>query len=238
MAIVTHIHRHVVLPILDVLFPPQCLHCHKPLAFSPPFLCADCQHRLTPIDPQWVKHHVFDRIEQNYLDAIWIAFEFNAIIQTVIHHLKYHTMPAAGYQLGKLLAAQVFPKISFPADSVLIPVPLHPKRQKERGYNQSEKIARGIAAHSELPLLNKVLRRVRNTRSQTRLNRQERQRNVENAFQVKNNNPLPATVILVDDVITTGATINACARVLKAAGIQQVIGMAVATPKDETFAAP
>ena len=238
MKLLAHIHRHVWHPLLDVIFPPICFHCNTPLNASRLLpLCDACLDGLTPISPAWVQKHVVDRIEDRAVDTIIVALEFNAIIQSLIHHLKYQAMPGLGIRLGKWIAPQVVAQLPTERDIGLVPVPLHRKRQRERGYNQSEKIALGLRAKTGIPLLKKALKRHRHTRSQTTLNRQERQENVANAFRVSPKTPLPATIILVDDVVTTGATMNACAWALKTAGVQRVIGLAVATPRDAQFGA-
>ncbi|GAB4375543.1 MAG: hypothetical protein Kow0042_21070 [Calditrichia bacterium] len=116
---------------------------------------------------------------------------------------------------------------------LIIPVPLHPVREKERGYNQSYHIARGLFSQSGLPIHQNLLRRIRHTRSQTELNREERRNNVDQAFQVVHDPEIKGkTIALIDDVVTTGATLNECARVLKLAGARRVLGFTLSTPLD------
>ncbi len=238
MTLWQYIHRNVWLPLLDVLFPPVCLHCDTSLYAAPGLpLCASCQNELTLIAPQWVHKHVLERIENRAIDQLVVALEFNAVVQTLIHHLKYQSMGNIGTALGEWIAPIVQEGLPNLSSAGIVPIPLHPKRRKERGYNQSEKIATGLSSQMHIPLIPGALKRHRYTQSQTKLNRVERQQNVQDAFEVPNAGILPPTVLLVDDVVTTGATLNACAKVLKEAGVVQVIGIAVATPRDAQFGA-
>ena len=126
--------------------------------------------------------------------------------------------------MGELLKQDEFSKDY----DYLMPVPLHNVRERERGYNQSKILAEEISELTFLPLLDKVLIRKKNTRDQTNLNAEERERNVRGAFVVRDNIELKGKkVILVDDVMTTGATLKECSRVLKEAGVREVAGVTV-----------
>lgn len=150
--------------------------------------------------------------------ALWI-FTTGGALQQAHRALKYGNRPRSGVELGRLLGRGLHgqkPDVRFDA---VVPVPLHRTRLYERGYNQSTMLARGVAAVLEQPVLENALRRTRPTRSQTRLTQTARWRNVEGAFTV----PDPELVrgrrlVLVDDVLTTGATAVAAAHALKAAG--------------------
>ncbi|NOX38284.1 MAG: ComF family protein [Calditrichaeota bacterium] len=154
-------------------------------------------------------------------------------MRKLIHSVKYDHRPRLGAQIGEWVARQlvVNDAIHIPEPALLVAVPLHSVRVKERGYNQSECIARGISRILQLPWRSDLLKRIRYTRSQTRLNRSQRRQNVANAFTLSSPD-LNAfrSVVLVDDLVTTGATMNECARTLKQAGVQHILGMAVATP--------
>jgi ComF family protein len=137
----------------------------------------------------------------------------------VVQHLKYRGARSLARPLAELLAA----RYAFPADALLAPVPLHPARLRTRGYNQAALLARGLARRRGLALAPRLLERTRPTAEHAHLDAAARRHNVQGAFRVR---PSPAlagrTVVLVDDVLTTGATADACARVLVAGGATAV----------------
>lgn len=157
------------------------------------------------------------------------AFVFNAPARSLVHALKYqNALVLAGY-MGEQMAARfaAYPELSG-ADCVMA-VPLFPARYRKRGFNQSELLARAFASALHLPVEASNLRRVRDTGSQTKLGREARLKNVAGAFICKN----PArvrgkTILLIDDVCTTGATLEACAIALKQAGAKRVFGFTYA----------
>jgi ComF family protein len=133
----------------------------------------------------------------------------------MIHHLKYHQRPEVGVALGKLAGQALLTSGRFGDVDALLPLPLFLKREKERGYNQAEKICRGLGEVLGIPTLPHALQRVRKTDSQTRKNRMERWNNVQGSFQVKAQAMEGLNhILLVDDVITTGATLDACCQAI------------------------
>ena len=138
----------------------------------------------------------------------------------MVHALKYHDWPVIAQAMGTRMA-----RVCFPADveqerAALVPVPLAPSRQRERGYNQSEELARAVGAAWNLPVRTDMLVRARATETQTRLTPGERHRNVSGAFRVcvDRTSLRGLHLVLVDDVVTTAATLNACAAALHAGG--------------------
>ncbi|MFC1502203.1 ComF family protein [bacterium] len=130
-----------------------------------------------------------------------------------------------------MIAPKVVDNRMIDKESILIPVPLHKLRYRERGFNQSEIICRSIGSTVSIPVETDILVRTRNTFTQTKLEAEERIRNVNEAFRVRDPNSVQSrTVILVDDVVTTGSTMNSCAKCLKNAGAEKVIGLALARP--------
>jgi ComF family protein len=168
-----------------------------------------------------------------YLDQILIAYQFDEVIQSVIHNIKYHQKPNLGFKLGSVTATILSKYFNNIEDKYYLPIPLHPIREKERGYNQSEFISRGIMKIQDGKIVKNILIRNKNTTTQTNLNREERQENVHQAFSFKNEIDISGkSLILVDDLITTGATMNECSRVLMENGAGSVIGFAIASPAD------
>ena len=216
--------------LADVVMPRTCLVCGKPLGTEERHLCIWCAADA-PLTYTWEQPHnpmadefnaVLERLRktgepENYAYAASLLFYHHENpYKAIPRELKYHRNLSAGRffsaQLGKYMAA--FPHW---ADvDVVIPVPLHWLRKWRRGYNQAEIIARELAAALGATLRTDVLRRARRTRSQTSLSAEERLRNVASVFAVRK--PVEARhVLLVDDTFTTGATLAACHRVLRAA---------------------
>lgn len=142
-------------------------------------------------------------------------FEKGSVYQNLLHDLKYRGNKRAGYYLGSLLGQEI--QRSFLSDcDLLVPVPLHRRRQNRRGYNQSEIIARGISEITGIPIANRLIARKRNIRSQTSMNREERFNNMASTFTLcsKDLDLHDKRVLIIDDIITTGATLEACSQVL------------------------
>jgi len=166
-------------------------------------------------------------------DFVLTAWDYSAGLEKLIHHVKYERGLHLGEYLGSRMAEIVYHlRQAVDPESFLSPVPLHRIRQRERGYNQSEVICRGISRVWGMPVLGDVLSRTKNTRSQTRMSAEQRQDNVRGVFRVIRPEAVSGkSIFLVDDVITTGATMNGCAGALKEAGAGTVIGLALARPQ-------
>jgi len=170
---------------------------------------------------------------ETHFDFVLTAWDYSAGLEKLIHHVKYERGLRLGEYLGSRMAEIVYHlRQAVDPESFLSPVPLHRIRQRERGYNQSEVICRGIARVWGMPVLGDVLSRTKNTRSQTRMSAEQRQDNVRGVFRVIRLEAVSGkSIFLVDDVITTGATMNGCAGALKEAGARMVIGLALARPQ-------
>ncbi len=179
------------------------------------FLCLQCfddlphtnfaQHENNPLEKKlWGRIGLVSAMSQFY-------FSKESIIQNIVHELKYKGNKQAGYFLGNLVGKSLLNSNRFHVD-VIIPLPLFEKKEKMRGYNQSEILCRGISEIIGKPVIkNNVIRKVF-TETQTKKHRLERWKNVENIFHVNFPDELTGKhILLVDDVITTGATIDACA---------------------------
>jgi ComF family protein len=159
------------------------------------------------------------------------VFEKEGGIKDVIHHLKYKNIRSIGERLGHEAGALIMASPSFSDADYLLPVPLHKLTLRERGYNQSEHISSGISEITHIPKVTSFLARKKYTRSQTKLDPVERNRNVEGAFEVPEGSRQfvkGKKLILVDDVITTGSTLGACAAELKRNGALRVLVVSAA----------
>ncbi len=147
----------------------------------------------------------------------------------VIHRYKYNRALWFEVFLADLLIRQAKPELARERWDFIVPIPLHPTKQREREFNQAERLAGRLSRATDIPVNKRLIRRVVATRTQTRLSRQERQANVRNAFAMHNGKRLNGErIVLLDDVFTTGATSSACAKVLRSAGAGEVCVWTVA----------
>jgi ComF family protein len=224
---------------LDLLFPRWCVGCGR----EGDFICASCQRSLPRIMPPLCPRCGQPQMNANlcptcvgwpaYIDGIRAPFKFDGVIRQAIHEMKYNslrTMAALlGGWLGDYLAANPLPA------EVLVPVPLHRQRLRERGYNQSRLLAQELSRLTGLPLVDDCLIRERNTTPQARTpTAEQRRRNVADAFSCRDRRLEARPVLLIDDVSTSGATLDACAQALKAAGASSVWGLVIAKEIKET----
>jgi len=161
------------------------------------------------------------------IDGIRSPFRFEGAMRQAIYQLKYHNLRALAAPLAEFLHAYLITN-PVPAD-VLVPVPLHQKRLRERGYNQSRLLARELGRLTDLPLIDDCLVRQRHTPPQARTSTvAERRSNIADAFACLDHRLREKRVLLIDDVATSGATLDACAAVLKASGAASVWGLVMA----------
>lgn len=222
-------------PIYEFVFPPVCAGCGSLFDSGESVVCPLCWSLLTTIDdddPLFLRTYS-TLISEGGIHGLFSLYHFeqNGTLQTLVHHLKYGGMTSLGVEFGRRLGDVLQETLDQQAISFILPVPLHRARKRERGYNQNDYVCQGISRSTGIPVLTNVLERRRYTVSQTALNKLERKENVNGAFGVR---PSPGsaldggTVLLVDDVITTGATIGACGRALIGAGAARVIAASIA----------
>lgn len=209
--------------LLDFIIPPLCVSCGSPVEENRRFVCHGCVEKLTRFSSQhpWRDEY----ISRDYINDSLSLYQFikDTPIQHLLHSLKYEKMKSIGIMLGKELAGIIPRGIKF---DYTVPVPLHTAKERERTYNQSEFICRGIADVLEITVLPKLLKRTRFTKSQTKMDKHERIENVRNVFEINSKHKGTSeekNIVLVDDVITTGSTILECAKVLKEAGAGYVL---------------
>ncbi len=198
--------------LFQLFFPKYCANCRKTLLKTGSMLCTDCYEKI-PFRVQLydlsLKQNLacFFNVQQAYS---LLYFKNQKISTRLVHHLKYKNKPQIGYELGYCLGERISEKFD-----VIIPIPLHPKKLKKRGYNQSEEIAKGIAEKLNIPIDTQSLIRVKNNPSQAHTkNHAERIQNTLAIFEVTSSTFQNKHILLVDDIITTGATLYNSAYVL------------------------
>ena len=217
---------HLFRSILDVLSPRACAICGCRLAVSEDEICGVCNWHLPRTG------FARDAYDNELARIFWgrfpiekahafIFFQPHNDPSPLIYDLKYHGSSNIGLWLGHTLAVEARDEHFFDGIDILVPVPITWRRRMNRGYNQSDCICAGIRQVTGLPVATKALKRIRFVQSQTGLKHSERSENVEKAFRLERPDDIAGKhVLLVDDIITTGATINACAQeLLKAPGV-------------------
>ena len=217
----------------DLLFPKWCVGCGK----EGDFICPSCRRLISqivpPLCPRCGKHQPSGILcpscvsWQAEIDGIRSPFQFDGVMRQAIHQLKYGNIRALAKPLAKLLNDYLITN-PIPGE-VLVPVPLHQKRLRERGYNQSSLLANELGKLINLPVIDDCLVRQQHAPPQARtLTVEERRSNVADAFTCTNLRLKDKQVLLIDDVSTSGATLDACAAALKLAGVTSVWGLVLA----------
>ena len=204
--------------LIDTLAPRSCTMCGGRLSITEEVMCACCNHQLPRTG--YSKSAYDNKLVRLFWGRIPIekgtAFFFykaHSNTSRLIYQLKYGHHPEIGECLGRIVAAELAQEAFFDEITAVVPVPLARQRERERGYNQSREIARGISAETGLPVLDKVIERISFHGSQTQKGRWERNENVEKAFRLLDTSPLNNQhILLIDDVITSGATLVAAAK--------------------------
>jgi len=219
--------------IVDFLFPRWCVGCGK----EGEFICPSCRRSLPrvmpPLCPRCGKPRPSGTLcptcvsWQAQIDGIRSPFRFDGVMRQAIHQLKYRNLRALAEPLAKLLNDYLATN-PIPGE-VLVPVPLHQKRLRERGYNQSSLLAKELGKLTNLPVVDDCLIRQRHAPPQARSSTvEERRSNVAGAFVCRDHRLQDKQVLLIDDVATSGATLDAGAAALKAAGATSVWGLVLA----------
>jgi len=206
---------------LELLYPDLCFACQKRPRPQDRSICLRCEYHIAPTNFHTMKDNpalqrFWGRIELEHA-ATSFAFSKGGLLQELIHKLKYKNQPNIGIELGKMYGHML--KGTSPYDSIdyIIPVPLHPKKKHTRGYNQAAMFAQGLGEVMDVAWSEDILQRVTYTSSQTKKSRMERFANVKDAFAVEGASKIAGKhLLVVDDVITTGATLEACATKLLA----------------------
>ncbi len=222
--------------LISLLYPPSCAVCLEPVGFED-YLCPECAGKAPRIKPPFCAtcsepfagaitdsfscancaHRVL------HFEAAVAVYRSRGVVRKVIHDFKYGRQLYLRFPVAEWLAETMDdPRLAGRRFDRVVPVPLHPARKRERGFNQAELLAEMLAAHTGIPCA-PVLERIRYTTTQTAFDRSERMENLHDAFRLRKKADVRGwRVLLIDDVLTTGSTLSECARVLKAQGALSV----------------
>ncbi len=202
--------------VVDLVYPDACAGCSSPLVGKEEWICLDCLHDLPTTDFHKMQENpvlqIFAGRAKIEKAAAYFYFEKGGTVQRLMHHFKYENQPEIGTLLGQLAGKELLKSDFLDGVDCLVPIPLHPKKLKQRGFNQSLVLAQAISDRTRIPVHFGHLTRDVFTETQTRKSRFARWKNVEKVFTIQNSAKLDGQhVLLIDDVITTGSTAEGAA---------------------------
>ncbi|HNB81529.1 MAG TPA: ComF family protein [Chitinophagaceae bacterium] len=229
--------KHILRDVVSLFYPEICYGCGQSLLERNKTICFQCRHALVPTHyPESSDNPVFRRfLGRTHFQQAASVFYFHkeSPIQYLLHALKYSGQTRLGYDLGTLMGNECANCSWISEADLLIPVPLAAKKQRQRGYNQSEYLTAGLANTLNLKWSSQVVIRSRYTQSQTRMNIEERMKNMQNAFAVTHPAMLKdKRIILIDDVMTTGATLESLANCILQYPVHSVSALTLACAID------
>lgn len=220
---------------ISLIYPRSCVCCDKLLLKAEEFICNHCYVNLPRSHFEAESDSELDKIFYGRIPlqkaGAFLLFEKSGKVQKILHSIKYNGNKALAERVGEWYGEKLKDISDFAKADCIIPVPLHAKKQKQRGFNQSEEFARGISKELNIPVINNHLVRTEFTSTQTKKSKAERWENVKDKFELLHPELLKdKSILLVDDVITTGATLDACYQALsKAEGVKvSLVSMAYA----------
>lgn len=221
-----------IISLADFFLPRFCPACKNKLEPDEKFVCPECLKKIKTADEGRILNEFSRKFEREKIISGFTSvfvFEKDKELQQIIHSLKYNQKfligSFLGIRIGKSLN-HVFKKWNI---NMILPVPLHPLKKAERGYNQAHYIAKSLANELKIPFNSKLLKRVKFTDSQTTMSLKERQVNVYGAFKISHSIEIKdRNILLIDDVITTGATISECGKVLLQSGAARIFAASAA----------
>ena len=200
---------------ISLLFPRYCKVCRRRLMHSEQHLCINCLLELprTHYDqnPENLLIQHFMEWPEVVRATAYFYYHKEGKYSSLIHHLKYHDKPEVGIYLGRIAATELQKSGFFDGIDIIVPLPLSRKKLRKRGYNQCDYIAQGLSEVTGIAVCNSCIERIIDTDTQTRKGRIERWENTKNIFRITNAGVLTGKhILLIDDVVTTGATLHAC----------------------------
>ncbi|MPL98892.1 hypothetical protein SDC9_45104 [bioreactor metagenome] len=221
--------------LIKLFYPELCCGCGESLVRGEKTICFACHTKIAKTDYHTYSDNPVARLFYGKIDienaTAMCFYDKGGLIQQLMHQLKYRSKPEVGVFFGRRLGKILSESALYKDIDVVVPIPLHSKKLKIRGYNQSKVIADGFVQGFPVEIIEDCLVRVEFTETQTRKNRWDRYQNVKDMFAVRNPEKIKGKhILLVDDVITTGATIEACAKHLLAIEGVRVSIAGIASP--------
>ena len=222
---------------INLFFPKVCLSCNSRLQKKEHILCSICKKKIDfftdccLICGSEKDNNTCHTCETSefYFDRARSVFRFNKTIQNLIHNLKYNEITSLAKFLGDYCVKYLTEYRPFEKIDIITPVPLHKVKKKSRGFNQAEIVAREIARQTEFKHIPNLIKRKKFTNTQTKLSKFERIENVSNAFKINHKYPLEnKNILLIDDVFTTGSTVNAVSKLLKNNKVNKIYVLTIA----------
>lgn len=207
---------------ISLIYPRSCICCDNLLLKSEEFICNQCfinlpQSKFEAENESELDKLFYGRVPVQKVGA-FLIFEKSGKVQKILHSIKYNGNKRLAFRVGQWYGEKLKEYNVFVMADCIVPVPLHPKKQKQRGFNQSEEFAKGLSDSLHIPVVNDNLIRAEFTSTQTKKSKAERWENVKDKFELMYPERLESkTILLVDDVITTGATLDACYQALNSA---------------------
>lgn len=217
----------ILADFISLIYPRYCVGCNGSLVKGEELLCTHCLLELPKTDYHTNPQNSFyqkmsGRIPVKFVMA-QLKFVKESKVQNLLHNLKYKNHPEIAVSLGRMYGQELLYRNYKNEFDIIIPVPLHKVRKRKRGYNQSEEFGKGLSEVLQIPCSDEIVKRVLKTETQTKKTKLKRWNNVSEVFQViKPQQIHNKRILLVDDVITTGATLEACAKVLLEANCEEV----------------
>ena len=204
--------------LLDIIFPRHCCVCGELLSAQETDICLNCLYALPRIEAESrkdIEHIFWGKIDIERATS-YIYYHKGSPYNNLIHTLKYHGRPIVGERLAYIAAKELQESGFFDGIDIIVPLPLSRKKKRKRGSNQCDYLSDGISRATGIPVAKNTVRRTISNETQTHKNRDERWRNVEGIFSVAAPSCLEGRhILLVDDILTTGATLASCAKTIK-----------------------
>ena len=219
--------RFYIDALVKLFYPRPCYACNNNEIDNDEMICMECLYKLPyttfeSMEDNPTEKLFWGRISTSFACSIFY-FEKENVLQNIIHQIKYKNEKELGIFMGKLMGLKINDLIKAHNIDFMIPMPIHPKKEKKRGYNQATLLCKGINSINKLDYMENAIVKIQHTETQTKKSRIERWRNVEQVFYVPNPHViLGKNILIIDDVITTGASTEACGQILLEHGANSI----------------